>query len=80
MTDIFSIDIGTLTKIYPEFTTDFFSALLKTAPALGKETETHFLFNTALTLNNLQNTQAIDIFNNFVLMGRNKANLIQITK
>ena len=60
-----------LTRIYNEFTTDFFSKLLNMHNALGIEREGYFIINANTTLN-LENSEHIAIYNVLIRMATNK--------
>lgn len=77
---IFSAPIVKLAALDKELTAEFIQALLKDIPALGKENPTHFILNNNIGVFNPQNLKHVHLFNNFLQLSRQKADLLQIVK
>lgn len=78
--DIFVVPIEKLIKIHPELNEIFFRNIIQQEPRMGVERETCFILNNNLTVRANIDLPVLNIFNNFVMLSRNKCKAIQILK
>lgn len=78
--DVYQVPLGTINKIYNAFDTQYFSALIKNQPQIGKEAEQYFIINTNVLINNPYNIEHINIYNTLMQIAQHRSALLQLLK
>jgi hypothetical protein len=77
---IYSLPLSKLTDMDPQLDEAFFTSVVNNLPQIGKELPTYYLINNNFTLQNPNNSNSINIYNNFVIQSQRKGQLLQLLK
>ena len=77
---IFSVELSKLTAIDPNITEAWLTEVMTQVTELGKETNSYYLINNNLAINDYNNQRHVQIFNTFVQLSQQKGQLLQLIK